>query len=265
MPAPELLTPPSETSTGVPAPATTSPRGLTPDEAARRLASHGPNELPHVRPQPLVLRFARQFTDLFAIVLLVAAAVTLAAYLVPPHDPGNLQLGAAILGVVVLNACIGFLQEYSAERTTEALRALVPETARVVRGGELLEVPARELVPGDVVVLEAGDSISADCRVIDASDLSVDMSALSGESRPVPRAAAPSAAHSPLERSDLVFMGTSVVTGRGKVVVLATGVRTEFGRVYRLTAGTESGPSPLQRQVAVMARRVAGVALWTTG
>ncbi|HXM57859.1 MAG TPA: cation-transporting P-type ATPase [Candidatus Dormibacteraeota bacterium] len=256
--SPELLlptSPPAEAAPSAPL------LGLSADEAARRLAAHGPNELPHVPQRPLVLRFARQFTDLFAIVLQVAAAVTLAAYLVPPHDPGNLQLGAAILGVVVLNAAIGFLQEYSAERTAEALRALVPEVARVVRDGELAEVPARALVPGDLVVLEAGDSVSADCRVLEASQLSVDMAALTGESRPVTRMVTAPTAAPALERADLVFMGTSVVTGRGKAVVLATGIHTEFGRVYRLTAGTSSGPSPLQRQVARMARRVVGVAL----
>jgi P-type Ca2+ transporter type 2C len=235
--------------------------GLASDEAARRLAVHGPNELPHIRRQPLILRFARQFTDLFAVVLEVASAVTLAAFLVPPHDIGNLQLSIAIAGVVLLNACIGFVQEYSAERTAEALRALVPEIARVVRDGELVEVPARELVTGDVVALEAGDAVSADCRVLDAQGLMVDMAALTGESRPVPRMAGAAEAASGLERPDLVFMGTSVVTGRGKAVVAATGLHTEFGRVYRLTAGTGSGPSPLQRQVATMARRVAAVAL----
>jgi calcium-translocating P-type ATPase len=251
----------AEAHFAAPPPDGSSP-GLSAVEAALRLASGGPNELPHLRGQPLALRFGRQFTDLFAVVLEVAAAVTLAAYLVPPHDPGNLQLGLAILGVVVLNACIGFLQEYSAERTAEALRALVPEVARVIRDGEMTEVPARELVPGDLVVVEAGDSISADGRVIEAGDLRVDMAALTGESRPVARLPAPPGVDGAvLERPDLVFMGTSVVTGRGKAIVIATGMRTEFGRVYRLTAGTESGPSPLQRQVATMARRVAAVAL----
>ncbi|MBO0702545.1 MAG: cation-transporting P-type ATPase, partial [Candidatus Dormibacteraeota bacterium] len=202
------------------------------------------------------------FTDLFAVVLLVASAVTFAAYLVPPHDPGNLQLAAAILGVVLLNACIGFLQEYSAERTAEALRALVPEVARVVRDGRLLEVPARELVPGDLIVLEAGDAISADCRLVEASELRVDMSALTGESKAVPRlAGAVADGAGGHDRPDRVYMGTWVATGRGRGLVTATGVATEFGRIYRLTAGTESGPSPLQRQVARMARRVAAVAL----
>ena len=261
MAPPGLLLPtPPPAAADDPRPATPG-LGLSAAEAARRLAAQGPNELPHVRRTPVAVRFARQLTDLFAIVLEVAAAVTLAAYLVPPHDAGNLQLGAAILGVVLLNATIGFLQEYSAERTAEALRALVPEVARVVRDGELLEIAARELVPGDLVVLEAGDAVSADCRVLEASQLSVDMAALTGESRPVPRMPAAETGAPPLERPDRVFMGTSVVTGRGKAVVLATGVHTEFGRVYRLTAGTESGPSPLQRQVATMARRVAAVAL----
>ncbi len=236
------------------------PRGLSSAEAARRLA-HGANELPSVRHQPLSLRFARQLTDLFAVVLLVASAVTFASYLVPPHDVGDLQLGAGILGVVFLNAWIGFFQEYSAERTAETLRALVPAVARVVRDGRLIEVPARELVPGDLLALEAGDAVPADCRLVEASELRVDMSALTGESKPVLRlAGAAPEVHGP-DRPDLLFMGTWVVTGRGKAVVSATGMATEFGRIYRLTASTRSGPSPLQRQVARMARRIAAVAL----
>jgi P-type Ca2+ transporter type 2C len=215
-----------------------SPRGLTSQEAAARLARVGPNELPKARGRPLVFRFFEQFTDLFAVVLLVASAITFVAYVVQvPHDVGNLQLAIAILGVVLLNAVIGFFQEYSAERTSEALKALVPKACRVIRDGERVEIPAQELVPGDLVTLEAGDAISCDCRVVEAHDFSVNNVALTGESDPVGRTDDPAAPGTDLTESrNIVFMGTSVVNGTGVAVVFATGLRTEFGRIYRLTA-----------------------------
>jgi P-type Ca2+ transporter type 2C len=109
--------------------------------------------------------------NLFAVVLLVASGITFLAYALQPGDVSNLQLAVAILCVVVFNAVIGFAQEYSAERTAETLQEMVPHTCRLLRGGERREVPVRELVPGDVVVLEAGDAVSADCRVIESREL----------------------------------------------------------------------------------------------
>jgi calcium-translocating P-type ATPase len=210
----------------------------------------------------VVLRFLAQFTDLFAVVLEVASGIMFLAWLVQqPRDVGNLQLALAILAVVVLNATIGFFQEYSAERTAEALQALVPKVTRVIRQGERVDVPAAELVPGDVVVMEAGDAVSADARVVEAHDLAVNMAALTGESQPRSRTDDPSAAADPLESRNLVFMGTAVAGGSGKAVVTATGAATEFGRVYRLTAQVPEEKSPLQRQVAHMARRVAAAAI----
>ncbi|MEV5721804.1 cation-transporting P-type ATPase [Amycolatopsis mediterranei] len=152
-------------------------------EAARRLAGHGCNELVHARQTSLVRRFLVQFTDLFAVVLIVASGITLIGYFVGvPRDVGNLELAIAILAVVVLDAAIGFGQEYVAERTAEALRAMVPHRARVIRDGKRLEVPATELMPGDLVVLDAGDAVSADCRVVEAHELTVNNMALTGES-----------------------------------------------------------------------------------
>ena len=239
----------------------TTPRGLTRQQTALRLAEHGPNMLPHFARTSLWVRFARQFTDFFALVLLSASAVTLVAFLLG-RDLGNLQLSIAILGVVVLNAWIGFGQEFMAERTADALKAMVPERTRVMRGGIRAEVAAAELVRGDVVLLEAGDSVPCDGRVVEAHQLSVDNSALTGESRPVPRySGAVENAGSPVDLANLVFMGTSVVTGTGRVVVRTTGLETEFGRIYRLTSLVPESVSPLQRQVAIMAKRVAGVAI----
>ncbi|MFI1921101.1 MULTISPECIES: cation-transporting P-type ATPase [unclassified Streptomyces] len=241
---------------------TTSRRGLSAAQARARLERYGTNELPRVRRRSAWRQLGTQFTDLFAVVLIVAACVTFLAYrLQEPRDVATLQLSVAILGVVVLNAIIGFAQEYSAEQTAQALEAMVPHTCRVLRGGERLEVPARELAPGDVVVLEAGDAVPADCRVVEAHELTANNAPLTGESNAVVRTADPVAAASSLEARNCVFMGTDVVAGSGRAVVYATGATTEFGRIYRLAAAAPKQKTPLQHQVASMARRVAGAAL----
>ncbi|WP_338932800.1 cation-transporting P-type ATPase [Streptomyces netropsis] len=238
--------------------------GLPDTEVASRTTRFGANELPHAARRAPWRQLATQFTDLFAVVLIVASAVTFAAWgLQRPRDVGTLQLAIAILGVVVLNAVIGFVQEYSAERTAESLQAMVPHACRVLRGGERREVPVRALVPGDVVLLEAGDAVPADCRLVEAYDLSVNNAALTGESDAVTRTAEAVAAGPVLQARNFVFMGTDVVVGSAKAVVCATGGETEFGRIFRLAAAAPRQRTPLQRQVAVMARRVAVAALAT--
>ena len=241
----------------------TSRRGLSAVDAAQRLAEVGANELPPPRHPPLWLRFAKQFTDLFAVVLLVAAAITFLAYLIQkPSDVGNLQLAIAIVCVVVLNATIGFAQEYSAERTAQALQAMVPHTCRVLRDGVREEIPGAALVPGDVVVLEAGDAVPADCRLVEAHAFAANNAALTGESAPVARTAdAVGADVATLDARNLVFMGTDVTAGSGRALVVATGPQTQFGRIFQLTMQAPSQQSPLQVQVAVMARRVSAIAL----
>jgi Ca2+-transporting ATPase len=238
-------------------------RGLAAAEAAGRLAAAGRNVLPAPRRTPLVVRFLAQFTDLFAVLLVAAAGITyLAAVLSSPVDTGSLQLGTAILGVVLLNAVIGFVQEYSAERTVQALQAMVPALCRVLRDGQRVEVAAADVVPGDVVVLEAGDAVPADCRIVDAHGLAVDNAALTGESLPARRQVAPAPAGTPvLEARDAAFMGTTVVAGTGRGVVYATGTGTQFGRIFQLTAVAPVARTPLQRQVALMARRVSAAAV----
>jgi Ca2+-transporting ATPase len=256
-PTPEL--PPER----VHAAAGSSPRGLAASEVEKRRAESGWNELPRPPGRRLWRRFLAQFTDLFAVVLLVAATITFLAYLLgQPREVGRLQLAIAILGVVVVNAAIGFAQEYSAERTAEAMQAMVPRTCRVLRDGERSEVPARDLVPGDVVLLEAGDAVPADCRLVEAHELAVNNAALTGESQPVGRDADPAPPRTPaLAARNHVFMGTVISAGAGKAVVTATGTATEFGRIYRLTEQAPQPASPLQLQVAAMARRVSTIAL----
>ena len=194
----------------------------------------------------MAAELAAQLANMFAVVLLLAAGLTFLIYFLSvPRSTSNLYLAFGILGVVVLNALIGFVQEHAAERTAEALQAMVPHAARVLRGGELAEIGAEDLVPGDVMVLEAGDAVSADARVIEAHALSIEMAALTGESQPSGRTTEPaSAGIAAAEARDGVFMGTSVTAGTGKAVVFATGLGTEFGRIYRLTAELPAEQSP---------------------
>ncbi len=173
-----------------------------------------------------------------------------------------MELAIAILCVVFLNAGIGFFQEYSAEKTAEALEAMVPHSARVRRDGETFDVAARELVSGDVFVLEAGDDVCCDGRLVEANGLTVDDVALTGESAPVHRTAdaAPSGT-APMEAANLVFMGTSVVEGTATAVAFATGADTEFGRIYQMTTQVSDVASPLQLKVNRMAKQVSVVAI----
>lgn len=239
-----------------------SRRGLSAAEAAARLQTSGPNSLPRARGRSVAAQLLGQLTNMFAVVLLVAAGLTFCIYwLSSPRDPSNLELAFGILAVVVLNALIGFTQEHAAERTAEALQGMVPHTARVIRDGEISLVAAEALVPGDVVVLDAGDAVSADCRVIQADELTIEMATMTGESEPVARVAEASPAAHVIEARNCVFMGTTVTGGSGRAVVFATGMRTEFGRIYHLTATVRMEESPLQRNVSSMARRVAAVAI----
>ena len=202
-----------------------SPQGLAAAGAASRLAALGPNELRSAKRPPVIRKVLEQFTNLFALVLLAASVITFGSYLIQsPRDTGNLELAVAILAVVLLNGAIGFFQEYSAEKTSEALQALVPHTARVRRDGALADIPARGVVRGDVFVLEAGDEICCDGRLVEAHGLTVDDVALTGESAPVHAAAeAVPAGTATMDAANLVFMGTSVVEGTATAVAFATG------------------------------------------
>ena len=240
-----------------------SPRGLSSEEARLRLGRVGSNRLPPAAHRSVLAELLSQVTNMFAVLLMVGSGLTFLTYLLStPRDSSNLELAIGILGVVVLNAFIGFAQEHAAEQTAEALQAMVPATARVVRDGELDEIAAADLVPGDLVVLNAGDAVSADCRIVDANNLSVEMAALTGESQPTPRIsqAVPETVQ-PADARNCVFMGTSVTNGTARAVVFATALETEFGRIYRVTAEMRQEDSPLQQQVTRMARRVAVVAL----
>ncbi|GLY06454.1 cation-transporting P-type ATPase [Actinoplanes sp. NBRC 101535] len=218
-----------------------TPTGLRSREAARRLTVHGPNELSRRTVRHWPRQLLTQFTQPLAVLLVVAAVLAWTG-----HSPA---LAVAILAVVVLNAGFAFAQEQQAERAVEALAAFLPLTAQAMRDGQLVDVPARDLVPGDVVVIAEGDRICADARLIDGS-VAVDMSALNGESAPVVRNADGAVVPGPLlEATELVFSGTSCTAGQAHAVVTHTGMHTEIGRIAALSQRGHTEPSPLERQV----------------
>ncbi len=218
-------------------------RGLSEQEAARRLAVHGPNELPEAPPPSPLALFLAQFSSLIIWVLIGAAVVS--GFLQEWVDAG------AILAIVFLNAVLGFAQEFKAERSLAALKKLSVATARVVRDGSARSIPARELVPGDLILVEAGDYVPADARLTYAAALRTQEAALTGESTPVDKSvAAMSGDDHPLaERRNLVFMGTVVVAGKGRAVVVATGLQSELGRIATMLRTAEPEATPLQRRL----------------
>jgi magnesium-transporting ATPase (P-type) len=231
--------------------------GLSPDEAAARLKTIGPNELPRTHGPGLVRQLLDQLVHFFALMLWAAAGLAVVG--------GMPQLAVAIAVVVVVNGVFSFAQEYRAERAVHALSALLPETAVVRRAGRKLTIPAAELVPGDVVLLREGDRISADARVIRSSGLKVDMSTLTGESKPVERSAAPLPAirGDPLDSSNVVFAGTFVTSGSGLAVVAATAGATRLGGISRLTGQVVRRPTPLRVQLDRAVYLIAGLAVLT--
>ncbi len=229
--------------------------GLHPAEVARRMDIHGPNELPSVARRGPFALFVAQFTDFMVLVLLAAAAVS--------GLIGDLIDTVAILVIVLLNAVIGFIQSWRADRALDALKQLAAAQATVLRSSQTHEVPARELVPGDIVLLEAGNKIPADLRLIRTAQLHVDESSLTGESVTVTKhaAALPDTADSALgDRLNMAFKGTVATHGRARGLVVATGTATQIGKVAKLL-DQEDRSTPLQRRLAAFGKRLALVVI----
>ncbi len=218
-------------------------KGLAKDEAARRREEYGPNELQaaaHVSPWKILLE---QFKNVLIVILLVATAVS--AFL--GHGVETIAIAVIVLFAVVL----GFIQEYRAERAIEALREMAAPTVIVIRGGREVEIAARDVVPGDVMVLQAGDKVAADARLVDSVNLQVDEAALTGESVPIHKEIEPLAREDLAlgDRNNMVFGGTIVTYGRGRGVVVATGMKSEVGRIAEMLQTVETGRTPLQRNL----------------
>jgi Ca2+-transporting ATPase len=233
--------------------------GLSAAEAARRQAAYGPNELREAPAPSIWARLLEQFKSFVVLILIAASVLSLVL--------GDYLEAGAIMAIVLLNAILGVVQEARAEAALSGLRKLAAPVARAVRGGHHLELPARELVPGDLVLLTAGQYVPADVRLTESVNLRIDEAPFTGESVPVEKDAhRPLPAETPLaERANLAHMGTVVTYGRGQGLVTATGMATEIGRIAALMQAQETPPTPLQEKLDDLGRRLSLVALALCG
>jgi sodium/potassium-transporting ATPase subunit alpha len=236
------------------------PQGLSAAEAQRRLVEFGPNRVAAVARDPVWLLLLSEFIHFFALILWLAAAL---AFLAEHFEPGQgmLELGFAIVGVIVINGCFSFWQAYRAEQALAALLQLLPQQVEVLRDGITLSIAAADLVPGDLVQLAEGAKVPADCRLIESWSLRVDLATLTGESRPKARNAEPDPTTDRLAAHSLLLAGTSLVSGECTAVVYATGMHTEFGAIAHLTQTARETESPLQKEIRRVSRLVALLAL----
>jgi len=236
----------------------TSETGLTEEEAKKRFIEFGSNEIKEVEKTSLFIKFLKQFTHFLAILLWIGAGLAILSESLHPGE-GMLTLGLAIVGVIFINAIFTFIQEYRAEKAVEKLKLLLPFYVKVIREGKEKEIPAREIVPGDLIILSEGDKAPADSRLIETTYLMVNNAPLTGESEPVPLDHEPRDGE-PIQSRNISFAGTTVVSGSGKGIVFATGMRTEFGRIAHLTGTVTSGLSPLQKEIIKITRIIAAIA-----
>jgi len=229
--------------------------GLSRDEALRRLQEYGPNELVETGAKSPWRILAQQFTSVLIIILIIAAIASAAL--------GDYADAVVIVAIVILNGLLGFRQEYKAEKTMNALRKLAAPMVRVRRGGQVVEVASADLVPGDVVVIEAGNVIPADGRLIQSASLRAQEAALTGESEPVEKIeAALDQPDIPLaDRVNMLYMGTSASYGRGELVVTATGMQTELGKIAGMIQSVDQEATPLQKRLSQLGRWLAVAAL----
>lgn len=228
----------------------TTPQGLSMEEARRRLDEYGPNELKEKKKKTPFIIFLDQFRDFMILVLIAAAVVS--GIIGEPSDT------IAIIVIVMLNAVIGFVQEYRAEKAMAALKKMASPLATVIRDGQATNIPSAELVPGDIVLLEAGNVVPADLRLIEAIQLKIEEAALTGESVPVEKGINPlKEEHLSLgDRKNMAYKGTIVTYGRGRGVVVATGMNTELGRIATMLQEEEEVKTPLQKRLQAFGKRL---------
>ncbi|MFZ5997364.1 MAG: cation-translocating P-type ATPase [Nitrospirota bacterium] len=229
----------------------TSLQGISPEEARKRLADYGPNKLKEKKKKTPFMMFLDQFKDLMILVLVAAAGIS--------GFIGELSDTIAIIVIIVLNAIIGFIQEYRAEKAMAALEKMAAPTATVIRSGVPADIQASEIVPGDMVLLEAGKIVPADMRLAEAAQLKVEEAALTGESVPVEKhtEALEDAALSLGDRKNMAYKGTTVSYGRGSGIVVATGMDTELGKIATMLQEEEEVKTPLQKRLAAFGRKLA--------
>ena len=230
--------------------------GLTAAEAQKRLAENGKNKLKEGKKKSLARRFLEQFTDPMIIILIVAAVISAITSIMEHEAPTDVVI---ILAVVIINAVLGVYQESKAEKAIEALQEMAAATSKVLRDGNVVEIHSEDLVVGDVILLEAGDAVPADARIIECASLKIEEAALTGESVPVNKMMSAIGLGDqkdvPLgDRKNMMYMGSSVVYGRGRAVVTATGMDTEMGKIAGALAAAEDGQTPLQKKLAQLSK-----------
>jgi sodium/potassium-transporting ATPase subunit alpha len=238
----------------------TDAEGLSSGEAAARLGRHGTNELKVAKDTPEILKFLLQFKNFFALLLIIGGALALTAERLDPGE-GNLYIAIALLGVVVLNAAFTYLQQHQSEKIMDSFRKMLPSLITALRDGRPGEIPVEDLVPGDVIILNEGDRVPADARLIDAKELRVDNSSLTGESEPQLLDATRSA-ENVLESPNMVFSGSLVQNGEARAVVVATGMSTQIGSIVELTKATEAHETPIHRELAYFIKVISAIAIF---
>jgi len=243
----------------------TAPSGLSIQEAERRLQEYGYNELKEKKRRTALQMFLEGFKDVFIMLLIVA---TIFSVIIGYYESRTVQRSfletytdAITIGIIViLVAVAGFIQDYRAEKALEALKKLTAPKARAIREGKEVIVPAREIVPGDVLAIESGDTVAADARVIESVELKTDEAVLTGESTPIGKGTESVKPEASLgERRDMLYMGTHTIYGRGKAVVTSTGMATEFGRIAEIVQTAEEEETPLQKRLDRFAKKIAKV------
>lgn len=238
----------------------TSPSGLTTDEAHERLVQGGKNELKISKDTSEIVKFLMQFKNFFAILLIIGGTLAMTAEQMDPGQ-GNLYIAIALVGVVFLNAAFTYFQEHQSERIMDSFRKMLPSMITAIRDGRPREVAAVDLVPGDVIVLNEGDRVPADGRLIEAKELKVDNSSLTGESEPQLRDANTSAGVM-LESPNMVFSGSLVQNGEGKALVVETGMSTQIGSIVELTKSTEVAETPIHRELRYFIKVISFIAIF---
>lgn len=228
-------------------------RGLSQVEAEKRLEKYGKNQLAQKKQESMLKKLIANFTSLMALLLWGAGIMAIIS--------GALELGIAIFCVNLINGLFSFLQEFKAEKATNALQKMLPANARVIRDGQETKILASDIVPGDVMILEEGDRISADARILRSSDFCADQSTLTGESNPIRKSGdAMGQECSYLEAENMIFSGTSAAAGTCRALVVATGMDSEFGKIADLTQNTEKSLSPLQKELNILTKQIALIA-----
>lgn len=232
---------------------TTTRDGLTSAEAAKRLSEYGPNEIQKGKKKSRIWMFLKNFTSLMAILLWVGGIIAIVA--------GMPELGIAIWCVNLINGVFSYWQEFAAQKATDSLMKMLPMYVQVRRDGKLIQVETTEMVPGDVFALQAGDAISADAMLLEASSMQVDQSALTGESVPESKSVKYDPGEGQFAESNLIYAGTTVGAGTGLAVAMATGMDTEFGKIASLTQGQTKTDGPLQKELNRLTQQLSIIAI----